>query len=52
MFPESAFAIAVMNFLVSVAATLRFDLLAKFILREKVIDWSLPDYEEMLSEKE
>ena len=51
MFPESAFGIAVMNFLISVAATLRFDILAKFILREKVIDWSLPEYHEMLHEK-
>lgn len=42
--PTKPFGIAVLNFLVGVAASLRLDLLGRFVLREKVKNWALPDY--------
>jgi len=45
--PSSAFGIAVMNYFIGLVSFLRLDVLAKYALREKVVDWNLPDYTEL-----
>lgn len=45
--PSSAWGIGVLHLLISIAAFLRLDFLAKFFLRENVQQWTLPDYENM-----
>ncbi|ROW05721.1 hypothetical protein VMCG_05140 [Cytospora schulzeri] len=48
MFPSTWLAIAIVNLLLAIATFLRLDLLGRFVLREDVKDWSLPDNEEMV----
>ncbi|KAK7727162.1 hypothetical protein SLS53_004340 [Cytospora paraplurivora] len=48
LFPSSALAVAILNLVVAVVALLRLDIIGKWILREDVGDWTLPDYEELV----
>ncbi|KAF9887199.1 hypothetical protein FE257_010453 [Aspergillus nanangensis] len=52
MFPTSAWGILVFNCIVAVAAFLRLDVIAQWILREDIKGWELPDYEEMVKGRE
>jgi 2-polyprenyl-6-methoxyphenol hydroxylase-like FAD-dependent oxidoreductase len=45
--PASAWGIAVLNFVLGVAAWLRLDAFAKLLSREEVVGWTLPEYEGM-----
>ena len=45
--PASWWGIAVLNFLLGVAAWLRLDAFAKLLSREEVVGWTLPEYEGM-----
>lgn len=47
--PTRPFGIAVFNFLVRVTSFLRLDLLGRFVLREDVKNWKLPEYEALSS---
>lgn len=51
MLPSGRFGIALMNSLMGLAAFCRLDVLGRFVLREKVTDWTLPIYEEMVGQK-
>ena len=44
---STALGIALANFFMGVAAFLKVDLLGRFVLRENVKDWSLPEYSEI-----
>ncbi|KAL6886162.1 FAD/NAD(P)-binding domain-containing protein [Trichoderma longibrachiatum] len=46
LMPESAFAVALVNLLLGLAAFLRLNVLGKWILRENV-KWTLPEYDEL-----
>ncbi|KXX74700.1 Zeaxanthin epoxidase, chloroplastic [Madurella mycetomatis] len=46
--PGSAFGISIMHHLLGWASFFRLDVFAKYIMKEKVQDWKLPVYEEML----
>lgn len=45
IYPSTAFGIAVMNFVLWVCALCRINVIGGFFLKEKVTDWSLPEYE-------
>lgn len=45
--PSSSWGISVFNFLVGLAASLRVDALSRWVLRENVQGWDLPDYAEL-----
>lgn len=45
--PSSWWGVAVLNFLLGVAAWLRLDAFAKLLSREEVVGWTLPEYEGM-----
>ncbi|GIJ90472.1 hypothetical protein Asppvi_009427 [Aspergillus pseudoviridinutans] len=47
--PSTSFGIAVLYFFLAIASFFRLDVLAKWVLREDVKGWALPDYEEMMS---
>jgi hypothetical protein len=42
--PSTSFGIAVFHFLLAIASFFRLDVLARFVLRENVQGWALPDY--------
>lgn len=42
--PQSALGITLLNCVVGLASLLRIDLASKFVLREDIKDWHLPDY--------
>ena len=46
--PSTPLGIAILNFLLGVVAFLRLNVFGKWILREDVGEWTLPDYEEMV----
>lgn len=46
LMPESAFAVALVNLLLGIAAFLRLNVLGQWILRENV-KWTLPEYDEL-----
>ena len=48
MMPSTPFGIAILNCLMGLVSFLRLDVFGKYILRENVKGWDLPDYEEML----
>lgn len=48
MMPTGTIGIAILNFVVGIAAFLRLDILGRFVLREDVKNWALPDYNEMV----
>ncbi|KUI54986.1 hypothetical protein VP1G_02336 [Cytospora mali] len=48
IFPSTSVGIAILNVLLAIAAVLRLNVLGRWILREGVKDWNLPDYEEMV----
>ena len=48
MMPTRPLAIGVLNLVVGVAAFLRLDILSKFVLREEVKNWTLPEYNMMM----
>jgi 2-polyprenyl-6-methoxyphenol hydroxylase-like FAD-dependent oxidoreductase len=45
--PSSSWGISVFTFLIGLAARLRIDALSKWVLRENVQGWDLPDYPEL-----
>lgn len=47
MMPTTPFGIAVLHFVVGMASFFRLDILGRFILRENVKNWVLPDYPEL-----
>lgn len=47
-FPSSSFGIAVLHFLIGVASFFRLDILARWVLRENIQGWELPEYPEMV----
>ncbi|KAM0425707.1 hypothetical protein ACHAPT_008954 [Fusarium lateritium] len=46
--PSSPFGIGLMNFALGAASLLKLDLLSRWMLREDVKGWDLPEYKEML----
>ena len=46
--PSSPFMIAILLRVVGLVSWLRFDILARYFLREKVTNWKLPNYSEVL----
>jgi 2-polyprenyl-6-methoxyphenol hydroxylase-like FAD-dependent oxidoreductase len=49
-FPESSAAVFAMYCFVSIAAVLRLNVIAEYILGEKIMNWDLPDYEALMYE--
>lgn len=45
--PSSAFAVAIVNFLLGIAAFLRLNVVGEWILKENVKGWNLPEYDEL-----
>lgn len=45
--PSSAFGVAIINLVLWLAAFLRLDVISKWLLREDVQNWDLPDYDRM-----
>jgi 2-polyprenyl-6-methoxyphenol hydroxylase-like FAD-dependent oxidoreductase len=43
--PSTSFGISVLHFLLAIASFFRLDILARFVLRENVRGWALPDYD-------
>ncbi|EAW20344.1 putative FAD-binding monooxygenase [Aspergillus fischeri NRRL 181] len=43
--PSTSFGIAVLHFVLAIASFFRLDVLARFVLRENVQGWALPDYD-------
>ena len=48
MMPSSAFGIGVLHFIADMVSLLRLNVIGGWILREKVEEWTLPEYQEML----
>jgi 2-polyprenyl-6-methoxyphenol hydroxylase-like FAD-dependent oxidoreductase len=47
MLPSTAFGVTILNFLMGVVSFLRLNVFGEWVLREKIIGWDLPDYEEL-----
>jgi 2-polyprenyl-6-methoxyphenol hydroxylase-like FAD-dependent oxidoreductase len=47
--PSSSFGVAIINFVLWLAAFLRLDAISKWLLREDVQNWDLPDYDRMVN---
>ncbi|PKX91387.1 FAD/NAD(P)-binding domain-containing protein [Aspergillus novofumigatus IBT 16806] len=50
--PSSPVGIALLHFFLGLVALLRLDVLAKYIIREDVREWDLPEYQEMIQRQE
>ncbi|KAJ3527003.1 hypothetical protein NM208_g8706 [Fusarium decemcellulare] len=48
--PSSAFGIELLNYVLGAVSMMRLDLLSRWILKENVKGWELPEYKEMLEE--
>ncbi|OIW29325.1 FAD/NAD(P)-binding domain-containing protein [Coniochaeta ligniaria NRRL 30616] len=48
MLPSTSFGIAILNFLMGVVSLLRLNVIGERLLREKIIGWDLPEYEEIV----
>lgn len=46
--PATSFGVATFNFIVGMASLFRLDI-ARWVMKENIRDWSLPDYEEMIN---
>ena len=49
---STSLGIALMNFFMGLAALFKLDILGRFILRENVKDWTLPEYSEMVGRED
>ncbi|KAK6076202.1 FAD binding domain-containing protein [Seiridium cupressi] len=46
--PSTSFAIAILNFVLGIVSFFRLNVLGRFVLRENVGDWKLPEYKELM----